>query len=62
MFRVLQDTQAQGVTVTAEVCTGTYWECFAWLLQHQGNSVHYATTWGGYEFQEWNGTTWEVIK
>lgn len=62
MFRVLQDTQVQGVTVTDEVYTGTYWECFAWLLQHQGNSVHYATTWGGYTIQEKINNKWEVLK
>lgn len=25
---------------------------FAWLLRHQGQSVHYATTYGGYSIDE----------
>ena len=25
---------------------------YAWLLRHQGQSTHYATTYGGYGFEE----------
>jgi hypothetical protein len=25
---------------------------FEWLLRNQGQSVHYATTWGGYQVRE----------
>jgi len=28
--------------------TGTNSECFGWVLSHQGQSVSYATTYGGY--------------
>lgn len=27
-------------------------EAFAWVLRHQGQSFHYATTYGGYEVVE----------
>jgi hypothetical protein len=26
-------------------------DAFGWLLNHQGQSVHYATTYGGYAFR-----------
>lgn len=31
--------------------TGTANECFIWILEHQGQSVHHATTFEGYAIE-----------